>query len=307
MTTTEIINKLKEEKNYLNNSTVNELDKGWSNDKKYIFTSDSGRYLLTIFELKHYDNKLYQFDILKKMITLGVPVQEPVEIFSDSTFGYMVVSYIDGLDAEESLKSMSEEGQYNIGIQAGRKLKLMHQLKASDQLDSWYNRKKHKHAKYLETYKQLGIKLRNEQKIVNFINGNIELMMDRPNIFQHDDFHVGNIILDNKKIAGVIDFDLMDWGDPIHDFVKLGTVSRKTSIPFCIGQIHGYFGNTEPDEFFWKLYSLYHCMAAISTIVWVQRFHPSRVDEAMQGVNEMMEDHNYFDDIKPKWYKNIDM
>ncbi|MCE7792052.1 aminoglycoside phosphotransferase family protein [Salipaludibacillus sp. CUR1] len=37
-------------------------------------------------------------------------------------------------------------------------------------------------------------------------------MKQRPNLFQHDDFHLGNIIVNNKKFAGVIDFNRYDWG-----------------------------------------------------------------------------------------------
>lgn len=306
MLSADIIKKLKEDKNYLRNSTVDKLAKGWSNDEKYHFKSDSCGYLITIFKLEHYNHKLKQFEILKKMVALGVKVPKPVEIFRDSNFGYMVVFYIDGIDAEAALKELNEETQYTIGLQAGKQLKLMHQIQAPLELESWYDRKKKKHSKYLEAYKKLRIKLRHEKKLEDFIDKNIELMIGRPNLFQHDDFHVGNIILKNENVAGIIDFDLMDWGDPIHEFVKIGTISRKTSIPFCIGQIHGYLGNSEPDELFWKLYSLYHCMAVISTVVWVQRFHPNRLDEAMEGVNELLNDHNYFEDIQPKWYKPRD-
>ncbi|MCZ3365579.1 MULTISPECIES: aminoglycoside phosphotransferase family protein [Methanobacterium] len=43
----------------------------------------------------------------------------------------------------------------------------------------------------------------------------MSLTKERPNIFQHDDFHAGNIIINNnKELTGIIDFNRYDWGDP---------------------------------------------------------------------------------------------
>ena len=299
-----LIMKLIENKAYLYNSIVQKINKGWSKDKKYILSTDNEKYLLTIFKLEQYENKLKQFDMLKRMKALGVKVSNPIEINCDKDYGYMIVSYIEGEDGEESLQMINEKVQYKIGIEAGKELKLMHQIKAPKEVKSWYERKKSKHLKYISAYNESKIRLKNEEKIIDFIERNMELMINRPNLFQHDDFHVGNIILHDEKVAGVIEFDVMDWGDPIHEFVKIGTISKEISIPFSIGQIHGYLGTKEPDELFWRLYSLYHCMTAISTVVWLQKFHPNRVKEGMLGVDKMLQDHDYFQRIKPKWYEN---
>ncbi|WP_236597293.1 hypothetical protein [Peribacillus psychrosaccharolyticus] len=64
-----------------------------------------------------------------------------------------------------------------------------------------------------------------------------------------------------------MDFHQYDWGDPIHEFHKIGIFNREVSIPFSIGQIRGYFINTEPDEYFWRLYSLYLAMFDFSTVI----------------------------------------
>lgn len=40
-------------------------------------------------------------------------------------------------------------------------------------------------------------------------------------------------------------FNRMNWGDPIHDFLKAGMFSSEVSIPFSIGQIKGYHANRE--------------------------------------------------------------
>lgn len=77
--------------------------------------------------------------------------------------------------------------------------------------------------------KDKGIKIDNDDKVINYIESNAHYLKDRPNQFQHDDFHLENIILKDKKYAGVIDFNNYDWGDPFHDFVKVSLFSRETS------------------------------------------------------------------------------
>ena len=297
-----IIKKFIESKDYLWNSTVHRIEKGWSNNDKYMLDTGVEKYLLTIFEPRQYDQKVKQLEVMEKLKALEVSVPKPIEIVKDENHGYMVVTYIEGQDGEESLKVMGEEAQYRMGIEAGKELKKMHRLAAPKEIGDWYERKKNKHLKYMSWYNESKIRLKNEGKIIAFMEKHMDLMIGRPNLFQHDDFHGGNIIVKNGKIAGVIDFDSMDWGDPIHEFVKIGTISRFISIPFSMGQIHGYLGTSKPSESFWRLYALYHGMTAISTVVWAQRFHGDRVEEAMEGTEEMLEDHDYFDRIIPKWY-----
>jgi aminoglycoside phosphotransferase (APT) family kinase protein len=129
----------------------------------------------------------------------------------------------------------------------------------------------------------------------------MQLIYNRPNFLQHDDFHVGNIIMNNKRYAGVIDFNRYDWGDPIHEFYKLAWFSTEVSISFSVGQIRGYYDNRVP-KYFWRLYSLYVAMSIFPTIVWFLSTQPNRVDYMKNRVNAILKDHKYFELLKPKWY-----
>lgn len=298
----QLINKIMLEKTYLKDCRVKALEKGWSRDKKYILSNGKIKCIVTLFQLESYERKLKQFNILRQMIERGVKTSTPIDIDKYDGYGYMIVSYIEGVDGEECLTSLPEEVQYHIGLQAGKELRLIHQMKAPRKLNSWYERKKRKHERYMAAYNKLDLVLANESHVLSFIEDNMELMKNRPNLFQHDDFHVGNLIIKNDELVGVIDFELMDYGDPIHEFVKIGTISIETSIPYCIGQIHGYLNTTEPDEKFWRLYCLYNCMTAIASVVWYNKYHPTKYDEGLLSVYEMMKDHNNFQDIKPKWF-----
>jgi aminoglycoside phosphotransferase (APT) family kinase protein len=64
-------------------------------------------------------------------------------------------------------------------------------------------------------------------------------LKNRPNQFQHDDFHLKNIIVQDKHYVGVIDFNGYDWGDPLHDLVKVALFSREVSILIPRGKFSG--------------------------------------------------------------------
>lgn len=111
------------------------------------------------------------------------------------------------------------------------------------------------------------------------------------------------MILNDKKFAGVIDFERYDWGNPIHEFLKIGIFSRGISKQFSTGQIKGYFEGTEPDEDFGRLYSLYLAMCVFSSVVWTSNTYPEDMDNALDKIYMFLDDHDYFNEIEPKWYK----
>jgi aminoglycoside phosphotransferase (APT) family kinase protein len=259
--------------------------------------------LLRVFKAEELEQKRQEYLILEEIRDLDINCLRPVSVGEVDNCGYMISTYIDGKDAEKEINKYSEKDQFNIGLAAGKELKKIHQLTAPNHITSWYTRKLKKHKNYIDAYLKSNVKVKNDQKIMRFIEKNIHLMKRRPNLFQHDDFHLGNIILNGKQFAGVIDFNNYDWGDPYHEFLKIGIFSREISIPFSIGQVRGYFNHEEPDEYFWRLYSLYLAMCVFSTVVWSLKFHPDKINGMLDKVYLFLEDHDYFNQIQPKWYE----
>lgn len=284
---------------------VFEINKGFSSDEKFLvhMQDDNNKLLLRMFNLEELELKKAEYSILERMQDYNVTCSKPISIGEAGNRGYLITSYIEGKDAEDEILEYAGHEQYNIGIEAGKELRKMHQLSAPGHLSSWYSRKAAKHKKYIDAYLACEVKVNNDHKIMSFIDENIHLMKQRPNLFQHDDFHLGNVIVSDKKFAGVIDFGRYDWGDPIHEFLKIGIFSRGVSIPFSIGQIRGYFNNKEPDEDFWRLYSLYLAMCVFSTVVWTLKTIPNNMNEMLDKVYMYLDDHDYFSRLKPKWYQ----
>jgi len=285
-------------------NSIEKIEKGYSQDEKYIIFCGNKKYLMRIGDKEYFEKKKTEFQVLKKIRNYGVQSPKPYDIalLNDLNSCYTIYSYIDGVDAIEELPSFTEKEQYEIGFEAGEQLMNMHLLEAPQTIMPWYERAMAKHYRYVDAYKSCGIKVNNDDKILEFIEKNKQLLKVRPNQFQHDDFHLGNIIVNSKKYAGVIDFDNFDWGDPIHDFVKVALFQRERSIRFSIGQIKGYFNEKVPEDF-WRLYSIYSAMVVFSSVVWSLRFSPGQVCEMMDRIYNILDDHKNFELLKPGWYQ----
>lgn len=285
-------------------SSVEKIEKGYSPDYKYIVIKGEIKYLLRISDIKYYQNREAEYKLLKELEEMNIQSQKPI-LFDDirnDNICFMVIEYIEGTPAIKAFKKCSDITQHQIGLEAGKELYRIHQIKAPSQLAKWEDRQSKKYRYYLNEYSTGNFKLKRDSKIISFMEENIKLIIGRPNALLHDDFHLEHIILsDNKLYKGIIDFNGYDYGDPYHDFYNLSLFSRKVSIPYCIGQIGGYF-STQPEDYFWRLYSLYNAMNIFSTIVWTTNNDPNSFDDALERIEIILEDHDYFNNIKPRWY-----
>lgn len=288
------------------NIRIEKLTKGFSDEKKYIiYHPDSSKSILRILKREDHQRKKTELKILQKLQSECIKCPNPVTVGLSVKLNicYTIVTYIEGDTAEETITVYTNEEQYLIGFEAGQELSKMHKLLAPVDVEPWHKRRLDKFIKYMDAYKKCGMKVKKEKQILSFIESNTALMNDRPNCFQHDDFHLGNIIIRNHQYAGVIDFNRFDWGDPIHDFYKLPWFTKGKSVSFSIGQIQGYFCNRIPD-IFWSLYSLYLAMSIIPSIVWCLKRYPDNLQYFIDTIDNILDDHQNFTLVKPKWYIN---
>jgi aminoglycoside phosphotransferase (APT) family kinase protein len=281
------------------------IQKGYSTDKKVIVhLQEDSKLLLRLFDLKDYEQKCVEYEYLRIIESYGVKCSKPLACgkLADLLKGYMLLTYIEGNDASEELPKLTKTEQYQIGFETGKELLKMHQFAAAKNVTTWYERKIAEHRKLLNEYAELKVPFKHDTQIISFIENHIELMHNRPNLYLHDDIYVGNIIVKDRQFAGIIDFNRYDWGDPVHDFLKLAIFSKEVSIPFSIGQLNGYHQSQEPDELFWKLYALYLAMSFFASIVWVWKFVPAEKDSLLGKLALILEDHNNFASYKPNWY-----
>lgn len=292
---------IKEKITFLNNANrIEPLHKGFSTDKKYVVDH---QYLLRLFSSEDEKRRRVEFDTIQKLSVYSAFVPQAITFGTITDKSYMILSYLPGRDAEVGLKDLTGDEQYTAGMAAGRELKKLHRLTAPSNAPDWYTQKKLKSDKYLRSLQKIAVDPYIKQMLETYIDQHKHVMKGRPNTFQHDDFHPANLLIKNRKFSGIIDFQRMDWGDPIHDLTKLGFFSSRISIPFTQGIVDGYHEETGVTNEFWQLYALYSAMHIISSLVWGLNVGPENYRKLFSYSLNVIRDHDYFNRTIPKWYK----
>ena len=126
-------------------------------------------------------------------------------------------------------------------------------------------------------------------------------LKDREVCFQHGDFHLGNMVIDKDNNLGIIDFNRCSFGDPWEEYDRY-TFTWDNSIDFANGQIHGYFNNNVPDEFF-RLICLYNARNSLASIPWALKFGEAELRVALKNIEKNYKVYNGYKDYIPAWYK----
>ncbi|MDO9522795.1 MAG: phosphotransferase [Methanocorpusculum sp.] len=276
--------------------------KGWSDDTKYRVRTDDGReLLLRLSAADKYDRKKEEFEALKTIESKGIPASKPVEFgrCSDTT-SYMLLTWTEGKAADEILPLLSKEEQYNIGIKTGILQKRLNSIPAPEDMKPWDLRFGKKLDWKCERYLECGIRFEHDDRMLAFIEEHRHLIQNRPQSFQHGDFHCGNIIIDEEGDPCIIDFNRIDYGDPWEEFNRIVWCAKKSSY-FAAGRIDGYFDGSVPQEF-WDLLLLYISSNTLSSIPWSIPFGQKEVETAVEMAKEVL---LWYDDMKtsvPLWY-----
>ena len=283
-------------------TTTTPITKGWSSDRKYCVTDERGnRYLLRISDSAEHDKKLAEFNCMKQVEALGVPMCRPIEFGTCEDGVYSIQSWIDGEDAEEVILRYSEDEQYAYGIDAGRILKLIHSIPAPDDAEDWESRFNRKIDRKIKAYGECPLKYENGQLFIDFINENRHLLKNRPQVYQHGDYHIGNMMIDREGKLQIIDFNRSDCGDPWEEFNRIVWCAQK-SPAFASGMVNGYFDDNVPMEF-WRLLALYIASNTLSSLYWAIPFGQDEVDVMVKQAAEVL---SWYDNMRcpvPTWYR----
>ncbi len=276
------------------------ITKGWSEDKKYCVTTSGGeKYLLRISPMQRFEMRKSIYIILKQLADLDIPMCAPVEFGICEDGVYLLQEWIDGADLEIILPTLSEKEQYNLGIKSGEILKKIHTVPAPETQEKWSVRFNQKTDYKIKKYHECGLRFDGDDKVIDYIEQNRHLLENRPQCFQHGDYHIGNIMLEKGKLK-IIDFDRYDFGDPWEEFNRI-VWSAAASPYFATGQLRGYFDGEPPPEFF-KLLAFYISSNTLSSIYWAIPFGKSDLDIMMKQANDVL---NWFDNMQnpiPTWY-----
>lgn len=282
---------------------IEKISKGWSSDVKYkITTNDNQVLLLRISDISTYNAKKKEYEIIKKYSQLGFPMSMPVDfgMCNENQNVYMLLTWVEGIDLEEMLSTLPEEEQFLLGCQAGEILKKIHSIKVDEQ-DIPDKTKAEKKLVQLENYETSNVRIQDDQDAVQYVKEHIGQIWKEKPVYQHGDFHPGNLIYMNDGSIGVIDFNRWEVGDPYEEFYKLESFAREHSIPYCIGQIETYFDKNIPYEF-WTILAVYVAHASLYSIKWAEKFGKEDIDAMVMRCKVAFEDYDFFRTPIPKWY-----
>lgn len=280
------------------------INKGWSNDKKYcVKDAEGNKYLLRISPIEQYDRKKNEYERMGQVANLGVPMCKPIEFGVCDDGVYSIQSWIYGMDAEDVMSSMPEGKQYAYGIEAGQILHKIHSIPAPAMQEGWEQRFNRKIDNKIKKYGECSIKYENGQTFIDYINKNRHLLKDRPQVYQHGDYHIGNMMLDQKGQLYIIDFNRSDYGDPWEEFNRIVWCAQKAPL-FASGMVNGYFDGNPPPEF-WKLLALYISSNTLSSVYWAIPFGQGEVATMLKQAKEIL---HWYDNMKnpiPTWYCKV--
>ena len=285
---------------------VKKVEAGWSSDVKYyVLDAHNREYMLRLSDISQDQSKRIEFERIQNFNTLDFEMSRAVE-FGTCNAGsmvYMLLTWVAGESLESSLKVLSEQKQYELGIKAGKILKAIHDLPTIEVVDVLA--KKEKMLEKLARYERCGYRVEQDDKIINYIKSHLDDLNDLKAVMNHGDYHVGNLFLTSDFEVGVIDFNRMQVSDHVEDFYKVQSFNVEVSIPFSIGQIHGYFqGN--PSEEFWKVLALYNAYAALNSITWATKFGQEEIEGMIRRCRQTMKDYDSFTQVVPRWYVTLE-
>lgn len=277
------------------------IEKGWSDDKKYHVTTHDGReYLLRLTPAEKREAKKAEFDYMQRVAETGVSMCRAHEFGEMDEYVYSLQDWISGEDAETAVPKMDVETQYRYGLDAGRALKKIHTIPAPDNAGDWEERFNKKIDRKFRIYADCPLKYPVDRPFLDYLSENRGLLKGRPQTWQHGDYHIGNMMIDDSGKLVVIDFNRSDVGDPWEEFNRI-VWSAQASPAFASGTVDGYFDGNVPDDF-WKLLALYFCNNTLGSLPWAIPFGQGEIDVMIKQAGEMLDWFDNMARLKPKWY-----
>ncbi len=277
------------------------INKGWSSDRKYCVTDETAtQYLLRISDAAQYQTKLSEFNMMRQVASFEVPMCLPIEFGTCDEGVYSILSWIDGEDAEAMISSFSDTEQYAYGLEAGRILKKIHSIPAPATQENWESRFNRKMDYKIQKYTECPLKYDNGQAFIDYIQENRHLLKNRPQVYQHGDYHIGNMMIDKAGKLQVIDFNRNDFGDPWEEFNRIVWCAQASPL-FASGMVNGYFDGEVPEEF-WRLLALYISSNTLSSLYWAIPFGEKEIETMRNQAREILAWYDNMRNPVPTWY-----
>ena len=278
------------------------IEKGWSGDRKYCaVTEDGNKYLLRVSPPDRYDRRKQEFMRMKQLEKLGINMPKALELGIVKEGIYILTDWINGEDAEDALYKLNPETQYCYGLDAGRMLQKLHSFPAPSDAPDWEQRFNAKVDRKIAMYQACPLKYEREELLLTYLSENRDLLANRPQTYQHGDYHTGNMMIGRDEKLYIIDFDRDDYGDPWEEFNRIVWCAQAAP-EFARGRVDGYFDGEVP-ETFWRLLLLYICSNTLGSLPWAVPYGEKEIDVMKNQWDDIRTWYADFSRIIPTWYR----
>ena len=280
-------------------ASVRPITKGWSEDKKYCVTeADGARYLLRVTPMERYEERKALFAMLERIAALGVPMCIPIEFGTCPDGVYSLQSWIDGEDLDTALPLLPETEQYVLGLRAGEILGKIHSIPTPESQEDRAICENKKIDHNMQKYRECGLRFDGDEYVIEYIEQNRHLLENRPLCFQHGDYHVNNMMLEDGRLK-IIDFGY-GFGDPWQEFESIRWCVDVSPF-FATGFVRGYFDGEPPPQF-WQLLLLYFAEGMFHNLLWAIPRGQEQIDSALRHINDVFLWTDHMQNPVPAWY-----
>lgn len=283
---------------------IEPVEKGWSSDQKFLLENERGeRFALRLSAKQEEQKKRQEFERVRQLNVLGLPVSRAVAFGCWEDAVYQLLGWVEGTDLCQTLPALPEEEQYRLGVQASRVLRTIHTLPLRPGEGKDKEWQQQKILSRLDQYERCELRLPGDEQPLRFAREQVGLVGQRPPVWCHGDFHVGNLIYTPQGKVAVIDFNRMRPVDPYEEFYKVELFDTEDSVPFAAGRIDGYFDGEIPPAF-WQVQKVYVAYTILYSLLWAEPFGQGEVDGMRARYERSMRAYDNFERDVPHWYED---
>lgn len=281
---------------------LEKIERGWSEDAKYVVTTQKGKYLLRVSDSSFLKRKAKEISVIELVGTLNINTPKFIELQMIDNMIIMVLTYVEGEDAIHVIPTLPPATQYRLGYQAGKTLYSIHHLTHNLYQEADFIKMKEKILTRLQAYEASQFMSEEDKVPLAYVRTNIDCLKDMNVRLNHGDYHIGNMIIDDNQQLGIIDFNRFDYEDAVKEFTSVLTFSRTASIPFTRGTLNGYYQDGIP-KIFWKKVKVYLAYTAMYSVLWAEPYGESEVNFMKARKEELYHEYDFFRKEKPDWAK----
>lgn len=246
-------------------SQIIKIVEGSSGDDKYKIEKDGRYLLLRVGDKSRADIRFEEFNRLKLLEEKNINTHSPVDFGIINDKFYSIVSWVDGTTVMNIIKENVKQDHYDLGKNIGNELKKLHDASLADSKIDWHSEIQRKTALFLDYYHKMKIEFTGSKRAEKYVLNHLDLIIDKPQVILHGDFHWNNCVVNDNNQVGIIDFSGVNIGDPWYEFGGI-LWALEYSESFTNGQIDGYFG-IPPTEF-WGVFKLYVALYAFEHLTY---------------------------------------